>query len=64
MKLREEQGSGPEGVNDLCYAMLSHLFSTFLFLLLAIEIWVFKRRFRPEGWDLGLEADFGPGGLD
>ena len=25
-------------------------------LLLAIEIWVFRWRFRPEGWDSGLEA--------
>ena len=52
-------GSGPEGVNDLSYAFT--LMGNFLLLLLAIEILVFKRRFRPEGWDLGLEADFGPG---
>ena len=30
----------------------------------AIEIWVFRRRFRLEGWDLGLVADFEPRGLD
>ena len=36
----------------------------FLLLLLAIEIWVFRQRFRLEGWDLGLVADFEPRGLD
>ena len=54
------RAAAPKG--SMTYAF-THM-GNFLLLLLAIEIWVFRRRFRPEGWDLGLVADFEPRGLD
>ena len=36
--------------------MLSHMEK---FLFLAVDIWAFGLRFRPWGWDLGLEAGWG-----
>ena len=64
MKLTE-QGSGTEGVVDLCF----HTYGEFF--LLAIEIWAYRQGFGPQGWDLGLEAriwasrlGFGPVGWD
>ena len=49
-------------MGSMTYAF-THM-GNFLLLLLAIEIWVCRQRFRPEGWDLGLVADFEPRGLD
>ena len=58
LKLSGEQGSRPEGVDDLCF----HTYGNFLLLLLLLplasgllaEIWISRLRFRPQGWDLCL----------
>ena len=61
--LEVEGGSKAEAPKGSMTSAFTHK-GNFLLLLLAIEIWVFRRRFRPEGWDLGLVADFEPRGLD
>ena len=47
-------GSGPKGVDGLCFHTDRGIFV--LHLLLAIGIWAFGLRLRPWGWDLGLRA--------
>ena len=74
LKLRGEQGSGPKGVNDLCF----HTYGEFSpppppppppppgigcpgwDLALKVEIWASRLRFGPQSWDLGLEARLWP----
>ena len=60
-----EQGSGPEGVDDLCFYTGCDLGLEALRLGfgtggwdfgLEFEIWAWSLRFVPGGWDLGLEA--------
>ena len=67
LRFRGEQGSGPEGVDDLCF----HTYGEFSpsspppppgigplgwNLDLETEIWASRLRYGPQGWDLGLKA--------
>ena len=48
LKLRGQQGSGPKGVDDLCFHMYGGIFSFF---------WASRLGFGPLGWDMGLQAE-------
>ena len=53
LKLRGEQGSGPEGVDDLCF----HTYGEFSPPPPPpAGIWTSRLSFGPQGWDLGLKA--------
>ena len=54
MKLRREQGSGPEGLMTYAFSHIRNFL--LLHLLLAIGIWAFGLRLRPWGWDFRLKA--------
>ena len=67
LKLKGEQGSGPEGVDDLCFYTYGEFFppppppppgiGPFGWDLdLKAKIWVSRLGLWPQGWDSGLEA--------
>ena len=56
LKLKGEQGSGPETVNDLCFHTYGGFFPPPPSSSSPPSLGDSRMRFGPRGWDMGLEA--------